>query len=119
MVVDPAAGGPYSMCAKCHDLANILSNASFSKHSSHLNAGFSCSVCHTAHGVGAATGSVSGERLVSFDVAVVAENDVLLTPITYNRASGSCTLKCHNYNHNPNGTVTPSQGNQMNRVKKH
>jgi len=119
MVVDPAASGPYSMCAKCHDLANILSNASFSKHSTHLNAGFSCSVCHTAHGVGTATASVPGERLVSFDVAVVAENDVLLTPITYNRASATCTLKCHNYNHNPNGTVTLSQGNQMNRVKKH
>jgi predicted CXXCH cytochrome family protein len=118
VVVDPSANGPYSLCAKCHDLTNILSNASFSKHSLHITAGFSCSVCHTAHGVGTATASMSGERLVSFDVAVVAENDVLLTPITYNRANGTCTLKCHNYNHNSNGTVTLSQGGKITRVTK-
>jgi len=35
-----------------HILANILSNANFSEHALHINAGFSCSVCHTAHGMG-------------------------------------------------------------------
>lgn len=45
--------GPYSLCAKCHDLNNIVSNASFSKHALHINAGFSCSACHTAHGMAA------------------------------------------------------------------
>ena len=110
-VVDPAANGPYSLCAKCHDLSNILSNASFHKHSVHIQAGFSCSVCHTSHGVPHASGGQFGERLVSFDINVVARNDTSQVPISYNQASGTCTLKCHTYNHNQNGTVTNSRGN--------
>ena len=109
-IVDPGANGPYSLCAKCHDLSNILSNASFSKHSIHINAGFSCSVCHTAHGVPGSSAGLAGDRLVSFDVNVVARNDATQAPIAYNRATSTCTLKCHNYNHNQNGTVTSSQG---------
>lgn len=119
MVVDPSANGPYAMCAKCHDLANILSNASFSKHALHLNAGFSCSACHTAHGVAAATAGLTGERLMNFDIKVVGRNDVTMEPITYNRAANSCTLKCHNYNHFSNGTVAVSQGIRNLRVTKH
>jgi len=118
-IVDPAANGPYSLCAKCHDLSNILSNASFSKHSTHLNAGFSCSVCHESHGISSPSAGLTGQRLVNFDIAVVAMNDVLLTPITYNRTNGTCTLKCHNYNHNQNGTVTLSQVNKGVPTAKH
>ncbi|HKN72667.1 MAG TPA: cytochrome c3 family protein [Terriglobales bacterium] len=110
VVVNPGADGPYSLCAKCHDLSNILSNASFSKHSIHINAGFSCSVCHTAHGVPNSSAGMAGERLVSFDVRVVARNDATEAPISYNQSTGTCTLKCHNYNHNQNGTVTTSRG---------
>jgi len=109
-VVDPGANGPYSLCAKCHDLSNILSNTSFSKHAIHINAGFSCSVCHTAHGVPSSSAGLAGERLVSFDINVVARNDSTQAPIAYNRSSGTCTLKCHNYNHNQNGTVSSSRG---------
>lgn len=109
-IVDPAAAGPYSLCAKCHDLANILSNASFSKHSLHINAGFSCSVCHTAHGMTASSDNASGVRMVSFDLAVVAANDASNAPIAYNRANNTCTLKCHNFNHNANGTVQARSG---------
>jgi nitrate reductase cytochrome c-type subunit len=104
-VTDPSARGPYSLCAKCHNLSNILSNASFSQHALHIKAGFSCSVCHTAHGVGASSASVFGERLVSFDLAVVAPNDSEKVPISYTRSTGTCTLKCHNVDHNSNGTV--------------
>jgi nitrate reductase cytochrome c-type subunit len=104
-VTDPSARGPYSLCAKCHNLANIVSNASFSQHALHINAGFSCSVCHTAHGVGTSSASVSGERLVNFDLAVVAQNDSEKVPISYTRGTGTCTLKCHNVDHNANGTV--------------
>jgi predicted CXXCH cytochrome family protein len=107
VVVDPAANGPYSLCAKCHDLTNILEDRSFSKHSLHIKAGFSCSVCHTAHGLPASSG-ISGERLVNFDIAVVAPNDQTNAPISYDYGTGTCTLKCHNYNHNANGTVTPA-----------
>ncbi len=112
VIVDPGANGPYSLCAKCHDLSNILSNASFSQHSIHVNAGFSCSVCHTAHGVPSSSRvGMEGERLVSFDVGVVARNDTTDAPISYNRSTGTCTLKCHNYDHNQNGTVTSSRRN--------
>jgi Doubled CXXCH motif (Paired_CXXCH_1) len=109
-IVDPSAGGPYSLCAKCHDLSNILSNASFSKHALHINAGFSCSVCHTAHGVGSTSSNVSGERMVNFDLKVVGENatsSYFRSPISYNRGTSTCTLTCHNFSHNANGTVTP------------
>ncbi|HVI07653.1 MAG TPA: cytochrome c3 family protein [Candidatus Binatia bacterium] len=111
-ITDPGAGGPYSLCAKCHDLNNILANASFSKHALHINAGFSCSACHTAHGMGANSSNVTGERLVNFDLKVVAENagtgssTLFRAPISYNRATSTCTLTCHNYNHNSDGTVT-------------
>ena len=112
-IVDPASGGPYSLCAKCHDLNNVMSNASFSKHSLHINAGFSCSVCHTAHGMEANSSNVLGDRLVNFDLKVVAENagsggGYFRSPISYNRGSNTCTLTCHNYNHNADGTVTPA-----------
>ena len=113
VVVDPGANGPYSLCAKCHNLTNIMSNASFTQHSLHINAGFSCSVCHAAHGVPLGSSASSGVRLVNFDVAVVAPNDVTNAPIAYNRGANTCTLKCHNYNHYQNGTVTLSQGNTV------
>jgi len=104
-VIDPAAGGPYSLCAKCHNLSNIMSNASFSKHSLHISAGFSCSVCHAAHGIGASSAGITGERLVNFDLAVVAPNDKSKLPISYVRSTGTCSLKCHNVDHNADGTT--------------
>jgi hypothetical protein len=92
------SGGPYALCAKCHDLTQILNNTSFSEHARHVKQdGFSCSACHTGHGMGAQSGSISGERLVNFDIRVVAPNGA--TPISYNRASNSCSLVCHNQAH--------------------
>ena len=91
-------GGPYALCAKCHDLNQIMNNTSFSEHARHVQTGwFSCSACHTAHGMGAQSGTISGERLVNFDVNVVAPNGA--TPISYNRATNSCSLVCHNHAH--------------------
>jgi hypothetical protein len=95
---DLSVNGPYALCGKCHNLALVLNNTSFSEHARHINRGFSCSTCHTAHGMGATNGYVSGERLVNFDVKVVAPNGN--TPISYSRASNSCTLTCHNHRHN-------------------
>ena len=101
---DLSVNGPYALCAKCHDVANqIMQNTSWNHHSDHINTGVSCSTCHTAHGMGAASGSISGERLVNFDVNVVAPNGT--TPVSYNRATNTCTLVCHQIAHNPDGTV--------------
>jgi predicted CXXCH cytochrome family protein len=94
---DLSAAGPYALCGKCHSLTQIMANTSFTLHSSHLKDGFSCSTCHTAHGMGASSAAISGQRLVNFDVNVVAP--VGATPIAYNRATNSCSLTCHGYVH--------------------
>jgi predicted CXXCH cytochrome family protein len=94
---DLTVNGPYALCGKCHDLQQLLTNTSFSEHARHINDGFSCSACHTAHGMGTQSGNVTGERMVSFDLNVVAANGAL--PISYDRALNSCTLSCHNHTH--------------------
>jgi predicted CXXCH cytochrome family protein len=108
---DLTLAGPYAMCAKCHDLAQIVANTSWPLHSKHVaEEGFSCSVCHTAHGMGAASPSITGERLVNFDANIVGENGG--APIAYNRGTNSCTLMCHGVAHNAGsvGNVAAPQG---------
>jgi hypothetical protein len=101
---DLTVAGPYGLCAKCHDLPNqIMQNTSWNQHRIHVNAGFTCSTCHSAHGVGPG-GNISGERLVNFDVNVVGSNGGVA--ISYNRGANSCVLVCHQAAHNANGTVT-------------
>ena len=101
---DLSANGPYAMCGKCHNLSNITQNASFAKHAVHINPGFSCSTCHTSHGVGNSSSNPSGQRLISFDTNVVAPNGG--SPVSYNHGPNTCTLTCHTAVHNPDGSVT-------------
>jgi hypothetical protein len=103
---DLSATGNYALCAKCHDLSSIMRNASFSEHVRHINDGFSCSVCHTAHGMGAGGASVSGERMVNFDLNVVAPNGK--TPVSYLKGTNSCSLTCHGHVHNLVGVQSTS-----------
>jgi hypothetical protein len=100
---DLSANGPYALCGKCHNLTNILQNASFATHGEHIRAGFSCSTCHTAHGVGSSIANNSGQRLISFDMKVVAPNGM---SASYNQGTRTCTLTCHGVAHNANGTVS-------------
>lgn len=95
---DLGPNGPYALCAKCHNLATILTNTSFTEHARHINDGFSCSTCHTAHGMGGQSATISGERLVNFDASVVAQKDAV-TAITYNHATNTCALTCHGHTH--------------------
>jgi predicted CXXCH cytochrome family protein len=91
-------GGPYALCAKCHDLSRITSQDSWNEHWRHVvQDGFSCSACHAGHGVPGRSASISGERLVDFDANVVAPNGPV--PISYNRATNSCNLVCHAHAH--------------------
>jgi predicted CXXCH cytochrome family protein len=114
---DLSVNGPYALCAKCHDVANqIMQNTSWNHHSDHINTGVSCSTCHTAHGIGAASGSISGERLVNFDANVVAPNGT--SPVSYNRATNTCTLTCHQIAHNPDGTVSAASLRRAPGVKR-
>lgn len=97
------AGNPYDLCAKCHDLDNVMLNTSFTKHSNHIGAGISCSACHTAHGVPAGGSAlISGKRLINFDANVVGTNGGLRTYTP----TGTCVLTCHMVRHDSNGTVT-------------
>ena len=104
--------GPYALCGKCHDLTNIMADASFRPaasgkggHFTHISEqGFSCSVCHTSHGMGSLSPNITGERLLNFDLNVVAPNGAL--PISYNHATNTCTLTCHSRSHNADGTVS-------------
>jgi predicted CXXCH cytochrome family protein len=102
---DLSVNGPYALCAKCHNLSIVASTASSSQHPTHINAGFSCSTCHTSHGMGASTGNVTGERMINFDLKVVEPNGA--TPVSYNRGTGTCALVCHGTVHYPNGMVQP------------
>jgi predicted CXXCH cytochrome family protein len=110
---DLSVAGPCALCGKCHDLSNIMQNASFNQHASHINAGLSCSTCHTAHGMGATSTNISGQRLVDFDIGVVGPNGSF--PVAYNRDTNTCTLVCHNTAHNPDGTVTVVAGSALRR----
>jgi hypothetical protein len=95
---DYTINGPFGLCAKCHDIANqIMNDTGWKRHSQHIKDGVSCSVCHTAHGMGATSGTISGERLVNFDLNVVASNGGL--PISYSRGANTCTLVCHGHAH--------------------
>jgi len=105
---DLSLNGPYGMCAKCHNLSNVVSNASFLQHSNHISQdGFSCSTCHTSHGMGSVSPTISGDRLVNFDANVVGQNNG--APISYNRSSNTCTLTCHQTAHNADGTVSSAR----------
>lgn len=120
---DLSPQGPYAMCAKCHNLTNVLSAtaSSWSQHSLHVSQyGFSCSVCHTAHGLGAVNANVSGQRLINFDISVVGQNQG--APISYTQGTtDTCTLVCHNAAHNADGTVNMvgSTSSQIRRARKH
>jgi hypothetical protein len=113
---DLSLNGPYGMCAKCHSLSKVVNSTSFPQHSSHVSQdGFSCSVCHSAHGMGSVSPSVSGERLVNFDINVVGENNG--APISYNRGSNTCVLSCHQTAHNADGSASNAQKPNHRRPK--
>jgi predicted CXXCH cytochrome family protein len=114
---DLSVAGPYALCGKCHDLSNqIIKNTSWNHHSDHINTGVSCSTCHTAHGIGANSGSISGERLVNFDLNVVASNGTV--PVSYNHATNTCTLVCHQVAHNADGTVRAASVRTLSGIRK-
>lgn len=114
------ASGPYALCGKCHDLSSVVADNSFKGrgappvgetlppggHYTHISKqGLSCSVCHTAHGMGSKAGTMSGERLVNFDMNVVAPNGTLA--VSYNQPTNTCTLLCHGIYHNPPDSTHP------------
>jgi hypothetical protein len=59
---------------------------------------------------------VSGDRLVNFDVNVVAPNGTV--PVSYNRASNTCALVCHQVVHNSDGGVTAAGALRLSAPRK-
>jgi predicted CXXCH cytochrome family protein len=119
---DVTVNGPYGLCAKCHDLGTVLTSASWSGHFNHVSTdGLSCSTCHTAHGNASVTGSISGQRLVNFDLnvvgPVVTAGNVKL-PISYTYGPNTCVLVCHGATHNTDGTVTMAKLGKGSPIKK-
>jgi hypothetical protein len=57
--------------------------------------------------MGANSASISGERIVNFDVNVVAPNGT--APISYSKATNSCSLTCHNHAHSAGGAAVAMQ----------
>jgi predicted CXXCH cytochrome family protein len=96
----------YALCYKCHSRDSILADQSFhatspsgveSGHRFHIvDQRAACATCHDSHGVAASS------RLINFNVNYVtaASNGRLqFTAGTYGPSSGTCTLKCHGYDH--------------------
>jgi mono/diheme cytochrome c family protein len=113
--------GPWALCGKCHNLTTLLNdNSVHAMHVTNSQVGVSCSVCHTAHGMGSASPNISGGSLVNFDANVVAPNNLSASGplgISYNGPTNTCILVCHTVSHNYDGTVT--QTTPQGSVAKH
>lgn len=106
----------YSLCYRCHNRDNILSDASFKKkgglgggHSRHLlsGGGTPCSICHDPHGI-YDDQHLSGDHtnLINFDATVVLPVSGQTYPLFTDTGvfSGNCTLVCHGVIHNGSAT---------------
>lgn len=95
--------GTYALCDKCHNIAtSILSNVSFTRHSTHISsARTSCTTCHDPHGI--AGGSATNNKwLINFDTSIVSNSSggIRRYESTGTR-TGRCYLTCHGKDHNP------------------
>jgi len=93
----------YALCYRCHERTSILANQSFAKHEQHIvNDRAPCSVCHDAHGVSAAQGTVTNNaHLINFDTTVVFP-DPITKKLEYDSTgpfTGKCYLLCHGKDH--------------------
>ncbi len=94
----------YEFCYGCHDRTSILGNESFPLHREHIEGdlvagtrGTSCATCHTAHG------SADNPSLIAFNLQAVSPADGTgrIEFRSMGEGTGTCTLKCHGYNHAP------------------
>lgn len=95
----------YALCYKCHDRnAIIQEGGAFSEHRKHVvEEKTPCNVCHDPHGVSATQGNTShNSKLINFDTSVVTANSSgRLEYVSTGTNKGSCYLRCHGDNHNP------------------
>ncbi|HUB25980.1 MAG TPA: cytochrome c3 family protein [Tepidisphaeraceae bacterium] len=89
----------YALCYRCHQRSSILGNESFSRHSIYIvDQRTPCSVCHDAHGIGSAQGTMrDNAHLMNFDTSIVQPDPIthLLEYRTTGMRTGKCYLTCH------------------------
>jgi hypothetical protein len=95
----------YALCYRCHERSSILNNESYSGHRLHVvDQRASCAVCHDAHGISSAQGTVTGNsHLINFATATVLPDPVTgrLEFRDLGLFSGECFLSCHGHAHSP------------------
>lgn len=101
----PESASNYALCYKCHNRTTLLSeNHPFKDHGKHITEYRTpCNVCHDPHGISATQGnSTNNSKLINFDTSVVTPNSAgLLKFVSTGTNRGSCYLRCHGENHNP------------------
>lgn len=93
----------YALCDKCHDVAALLTDATF-KHSVHvIGAGASCSTCHAGHGIQqqVATNGNTNNRLLDPDTKIVGPvpSGTYAGWLVMNTNTRTCYLQCHGTTH--------------------
>jgi predicted CXXCH cytochrome family protein len=95
----------YALCYKCHNRATIIGGGGgFREHKKHVvDERTPCNVCHDPHGVSATQGNpTNNSKLINFDTSVVTPNSAgLLKFVSTGTNKGSCYMRCHGANHNP------------------
>ena len=95
----------YALCYKCHNRTTLIGGGGgFREHKKHIvDQRTPCNVCHDPHGVNGAQGNpTNNAKLINFDTSVVTPNSAgLLKYVSNGPGRGSCYLRCHGDNHNP------------------
>lgn len=88
-------GDTYALCYKCHSRSSILGNESFGGHRKHVaDVKAACTTCHDPHGVSGVA------HLINFNLDYVSPNDRgQLEYVDTGRFQGTCSLTCHQHNH--------------------
>jgi len=68
--------------------------------------------------MGAQGGNIDGQRMVNFDMHIVAQNGSNSVSYTHSGTQNTCVLTCHQYDHNQDGTVTHSLVRKSIGIKK-
>ncbi len=101
--------GTYALCEKCHKLSSTdgacaVGTSPLHEYHTTSSFGFSCSTCHSPHGV--YNGTASNQGMVNFDTNLVARNTgSSYTAPTAVRSGNSvtCYLRCHGITHGTGG----------------
>lgn len=101
----PESAAAYALCYKCHNRNAIIgSGSAFSSHKKHVvDIRTPCNACHDPHGVSSTQGnSTNNSKLINFDTSIVSPNSAgQLKFVSTGVKKGSCYLRCHGENHNP------------------